>query len=306
MKTYNMNIKKITTISTGLAMVASLALAVPALAVTNSNGNGSGDDSRQGGGQNENRTGMMGVNSINRGPGMMGANVVARGPGMMKPGVYGKVTAVNGNIITVSGRTGFGATPTTVQTSYTVDATNAVIKKNNATSTLSAIAVGDMIAVQGTVTGTNVVATSIFDGIGGRMMGNKGGNGNENENGQNSGGPGKMWSATSTQVIGNGQPVVAGTVSAVNGTTITVTTASNVVYTVNAASAKVLDGQNTIALSNVIVGNKVVVQGTINGNSVTASTIVDQVAVASVMPGKSQGKGFFGGIGQFFMHMFGF
>ena len=108
--------------------------------------------------------------------GMMGAH---------KPGVMGTVTAISGNTITVTSKQfsahqwgGSGtaqASPTTQPTpttiTYTVDATNATVKKNAATSAVSSIAVGDMVMVQGTVSGTSVTATSIIDGMG-RGMGN--------------------------------------------------------------------------------------------------------------------------------------
>jgi hypothetical protein len=285
-----MNAKKIISVTTGLALAASMALAVPAFAQTNTSGHSQlspGHTAWQGGGTN-------------------------RGQGMMRPGVSGIVTAVNvnGNIntLTINGRQGFGSTTPTV--SYTIDATKATVRKNNATSTVSSVVVGDMIAVQGTVTGTNVAATTIFDGVTGRM----GFNGSLGKNGQ---GHATSTRATSTPpaVIGNGQPIVAGTVSVVNGNTLTITTASNVTYTVtiDASSTKILQGQNTVALSSIVVGNKVLVQGPVNGTSIVASTVIDQSGVpagttvsGTPTPNKGQPKGFFAGIGQFFMHIFGF
>ena len=78
------------------------------------------------------------------GPGHMGGG---RGGMMgMRPGVFGTVSAVNGTTITVSGRTGFGSTTPAV--TYTVNASNATLKKNNATSTVSSIAVGDTVMVK--------------------------------------------------------------------------------------------------------------------------------------------------------------
>lgn len=232
--------------------------------------------------------------------------------GAMRPGVFGTVTSINGDIITVSGRQGFGPNATAT-TTYTVDATNATVKKNNATSTVSAIAIGDAIFAQGTVTGTNVAAVTIRDGI---MMGMRG-QGGPGMNGQG----GQYWRghATSTPpvspFIGDGQPVIAGTISAINGTSLTVTTASNVIYTVDASNAKIVEGQNTVALSAIVVGNNVLVQGTVNGTSIAASTVVDQSAPAGApvggIPnsGNGQPRGFFGGIGSLFKsfaHLFGF
>ena len=46
---------------------------------------------------------------------------------------------------------------------YTIDATNATIEKDNATSTIGSIAVGDDVLVQGSVSGTSVTATSVID-----------------------------------------------------------------------------------------------------------------------------------------------
>jgi hypothetical protein len=280
-----MNIKNIISVTTGLAIAASMALAIPAFAETNasspqSNGGWSG----------------QGYSQLSPGH-TAGQGGINRGQGTMRPGVSGTVTAVSGDTITINGRQGFGSTTPTV--SYTIDATNATVRKGNATTTVSSIAIGDMIAVQGTVTGTNVAATTIFDGVTGRM----GLNGSLGKNGQGH--------ATSTSpFVGNGQPVVAGTVSAVNSTTLTVTTASNVTYNVDASNAKILQGQNTITLSSIAVGNKILVQGTVNGTSIVASTVIDQsgVPVVGATPAQNKGqpKGFFAGIGQFFMHIFGF
>ena len=266
-------------------MVGSLAMAVPAFADTQAGVQASVSVGQQ-------NSNWQSGQAPRGGPGGM------RGPGSMKPGVFGTVSAVNGSTITVNGRQGFGSTAATV--SYTVDASNAVVMKNNATSSVSSIAVGDSIFAQGTVTGTNVAATSIRDGVMG-MNGMRG----LGKNGQ-----GMPRMGTSTPVLGNGQPIVAGTISALNGNTITVTTSSNVTYTVDASNAKILQGQVAASVSNLAVGNSVLVQGTVNGTSVTASTVIDQArpTTGSQAPGKGQGQsqGFFGGIGKFFMHLFGF
>lgn len=274
--------KAIVSLAAGFAMVASTALAMPAFAQVGTNTNAG---SAPGSGQ--------------QGQGHPGMNRGSRVPGGIRPGVFGKVTAINGTSITLSGRQGFGSTTPSV--TYTVDASNATVKKDGATSTVSAIAVGDTIAVQGTVTGSNVAAVSIFDGVMGRM-------GYDGKGGPGAGRPG---TASSTPVLGNGQPVIAGTVSAVSGSSLTLTTSSGVTYAVDASAAKVLAGADTIALSNVAVGNKVLVQGAVNGTSITASTVIDQSVRANAAPNQGthvqgQSHGFLGGIGQFFMHLFGF
>jgi len=131
------------------------------------------------------------------------------GGGMMKPGVFGTVTAVSGNIITVTSthRTGpkpaQGSTPSTssgqatTTTIYTVDTTSATITKNNVAGTIASIIVGDTIMAQGTLTGTNLVATTIRDGV---MMRTPGANGQP------------VGTGATSPFTGNGQPVTAGTI----------------------------------------------------------------------------------------------
>ena len=216
----------------------------------------------------------------------------------MKPGVFGTVSTISGTTLTITGKEGFGQKSAT--TTYTVDASNATVHKNNATSTISSITVGDTVMVQGTISGTSVIATSIRDGImmrgGPNMMDGKGREG---------------MSSSTSPMTGNGQPVIAGTISAISGSSITITNKSNVSYTVDASNAKIVQGQNTITVSNLTVGTSVIVQGSVNGNSVTATSIIDQVQPTP--NGTTDGQthtndrpGFFGGIGHFFMHLFGF
>lgn len=266
-----MNTKKYLSAVAILGTVVSLAAALPALADT---GNSPGQNPPQQG---------------------WGAGRVGQGRGaMMRPGVFGTVTSISGDTITVTsmGRRGPASTTPSTTTTFTVDATNAVVMKANATSSVSSIAVGDVIAVQGTVTGTNVVATKINDGL----VRGKGA--------PTQGGQGQVLGALS----GNGEPVVAGTISSISGNTITITNKSNVAYTVDATSAKISQGQNaTASISNLTVGDSVLVQGTVNGTSITASTVIDQGNSSSNSPNNTaKPKGFFGGIGSFFMHLFGF
>jgi hypothetical protein len=196
-------------------------------------------------------------------------------------GINGTVASISGTTLTVTGNVGpKGGTATT----YTVDASGASVVKNGTASTVSVIIVGDKVMVQGTVTGTNVIAKNIRDGV------------------------------PQPQIQGNGQPIVAGKVTAISGSTITITNTSNVTYTIDATSAKfVVGGVASPTISNIAVGNNVVVQGTVNGNSVIASSIIDQKAkttVGEVSPGSPKSEkgmgGFMKGVGDFFKHMFGF
>jgi hypothetical protein len=222
-----------------------------------------------------------------------------RGMGM-RPGVFGTVASISGDTLTVTSQgrpMAQGTTPT--PTTFMVDATNATVTKDNAASTIGAVAVGDMVMVQGTVTGTNVAATKIMDG---KMGMGKGGWG--------------MGSSTRPQlnsiIKGNGQPVIGGSVSAVSSDTLTVTTAEGgQTYTVDATNATIEKDNATSSVSAIAVGDKVVAQGSVNGTAVTASSVIDSgtmsqtAGVQGAMPHPRTG-GFFGAIGGFFQHLFGF
>lgn len=86
-----------------------------------------------------------------------------------KPAAFGTVTAINGNLITLTSKIK-GAT-----TTYTVDASSATITKGIGTSTtaiaVSGITVGDRLVVQGTVSGTAITATTIRDGLAAQRIG---------------------------------------------------------------------------------------------------------------------------------------
>ena len=227
--------------------------------------------------------------------------------GMMKPGVFGTVSAINGNVLTVASKqwskpvAGATTAPTTSPITYTVDATSATITKNGSAGSIASILTGDTIMAQGTLTGTNLVATTIRDGQMG--MGMRGISGSPVAGNH---------PAKTSPITGNGQPVVAGTVTAVNGSTLTITNKSNVVYTIDASSAKIVQGQNTISASNIATGDMVVVQGTVSGNSIVASSVIDQAKPASTTATGSTTttpqthRGFFGSIGHFFSNIFGF
>jgi hypothetical protein len=164
------------------------------------------------------------------------------------PGVHGTIAAIAGTTITVTGDNG---------TTYTVDASTAKILKSSpgatptapVAGTIASLLVGDTVHVRGTVSGSAVTATEIFDGV---MMGHKGG-------------------------MGRGRgPGIMGTVSAVNGTTLTVAGKDGTTYTVETGSAK-LSKVVDIATSDIKVGDTVGVQGTVSGTTVTAVHVMDGV-----------------------------
>ena len=183
------------------------------------------------------------------------AKTIKIGMGQMidKDATKGTVTAIGGNTITMTGKTGGQPTKNTdtaqTTTTYTIDASKATITEDGTSSTLSAIVVGDIIMVKGTTTGTSIAATSIAI---------------QNNQGQQQ------------TPSDSGEPVVTGTITAINGTTITVKNTNNIVYTIDASSAKITKKNKESTISSVAVGDNIIVQGTFNGTTVTATTIVDQ------------------------------
>lgn len=220
-----------------------------------------------------------------------------RNGGMMKPAVVGQVTAISGNTITVTSKQGFGrkdnttTTPTVTTITFTIDATNAKIEKGNVAGTIGSIVVGDTIMVQGTVAGTNVVATNIRDGIA---------RGQDQNKGVNNGGQ-----QIPANMQGNGLPIIAGSVTSISGNNIVITNKSNITYTIDATTAKITTGQTVGTITNIVVGDQILVQGNINGNSVIATSIYNQTKPTTTT-NTPKAKGFFGMIGSFFGKLFGF
>jgi membrane-bound inhibitor of C-type lysozyme len=210
-----------------------------------------------------------------------------KGPGgQHEPGIVGKVSTISGTTITLDGKKGFGKDATDII--YTVDDSNATVKKiaegtdgkpYETTITVSDIKAGDMIMVKGTVSGTTVTATEIMSGRPGKGRGGKGDKGHSD---------------------GQFEPGVRGKVTAVSGTTITLTDkkgfkkdstgATETTYTVDAGAAtikKITEGtdgkpsETTITVSDIKVGDMIMVKGTVSGTTVTATEI---------MTGRSGGK----------------
>ncbi len=169
------------------------------------------------------------------------------GMGMFQKGshVDGVITAISGTTLTITADADHsGGT-------YTIDASNATVTKGGAQATLSSFAVGDKVWAKGTITGTNVVATSITDAM------HKGF------------GPGGRH--------GKG-PGAHGTVTSVNGSTLTISGQNGTTYTVDAGSATV-EKMVAGSLSDIKVGDTIGVHGTVSGNTITAVTIMDDLAI---------------------------
>ncbi len=191
------------------------------------------------------------------------------------PKVLGTVTVVSGNTITITSKGG------TATTTYTVDATNAKIEKNGSASTIANILVGDMILVEGTINGTTIVAKEI------KTL--------------------KKDDKNPNPILeGNGQPIIGGKVTLVSGSTVTITNKSNTTYTVDLTNAKIVKAGKNAVIADVVVGDTVLVQGTINGTSVIATSVVDQGVSSNPNGNNGKHKGFFRKIGGWFSRIFGF
>lgn len=194
------------------------------------------------------------------------------------PRVFGTVTAVSGSTITITSK-GLGLNASSV--TYTIDATNAKIEKSGESVTISSIVVGSSIFVEGTINGTSIVAKEIKFG--------KGDDKNLNP-----------------MLEGKGQPIIGGKVTLVSGSTITVTNKSNVAYTVDLTNAKIVKNSKTAVIADVVVGDTVLVQGTINGQTVVAASVIDQGVSNNPNGDNGKHKGFFRKIGGWFSRIFGF
>ncbi len=244
----------------------------------------------------------------NFGQGGFGDQVQFQGNRQQNPGVFGTVSAINGTNLTIVSK-GFG--PDSATTTYAVDASNATVEKDRATSTLSVISVGNSVMVLGAINETSITATRINlnAGLGEGDRQNIG----KGFNQRNASSTMQKRGASSTNMMeGNGQPIIGGTVSVISDTTITITNKSNTSYTVDASSANITKADKKISVSDIAVGDSVLVQGAINGTSVTAATITDQSFAAhgtsteKKINDNQKPSGFFRGIGNFFAKLFGF
>ena len=166
--------------------------------------------------------------------------------------VSGTVTAVNGSTITLV------SVKKSATTTYTIDASNArIVKSGDATTTLSDIVIGSKLLVRGSIIGTSVLAQTIST-------------------------PKMAHAPKGFHPEFNG---IVGVVSSVNGASLMVTTTtknSNTTYTVDASNAKISKGfprksANQESLTNIQVGDTIIVRGTVNGTSVIAKSIIENL-----------------------------
>ncbi len=211
---------------------------------------------------------------------LSGSNVMAsslvdfgRPQGKMAANVHsGTVTAVNGTVITMSSK--FGADLSV----YAVDVSTAKISKGVGISgtpmAVSDVKVGDRIMVTGSANGSSITASAVRD----------------------------LGPKTPVESFLGGLRFA--TVTAISGTTITGTSVfakSQVTFTIDASSASIAKGfslnGSTIAISEIKVGDQLIVNGTVNGTNIKATEIRD---IGSGNALKAQGTGT--GLGIFGRH----
>jgi hypothetical protein len=256
-------------------------------------------------------------------PGMSGMH------GPMMPlgqlGIAGTVSAVNGTTLSVAsvvrsrglgepngndGNNGNGNSLglATSSVTYSVDASNATVRKNNATTTVSSIGVGDMVYVRGSVSGTSVTATTILDGIFGP---------NASGTSRFHGGPGPVvlpWKGvgahpTGTRPFAGATPMTTGTIASVNGSTLTMTTGSGTTYSIDATNATLVkQGTGSNSISAIAIGDNVQVEGSVSGTVITARVIFDNVPTpsASGSATSSNSGSIMGAIRSFLANIFRF
>ncbi len=161
------------------------------------------------------------------------------------PGVFGEVTGINGNIITITNKKGV---------SYVIDASSAkIMRDRNTNISLSDVKIGDSLVIMGTVSGTSVSASTIFDGIPKFLSAKNGGLRNMRG--------------------------VAGSVTSISGTNITVEGKNGTHYIVDVSGAEILKiaGKTRTATSvlDLAVGDTVLVKGTVTDTTVVAKKVLD-------------------------------
>jgi hypothetical protein len=169
------------------------------------------------------------------------------------------------------------------------------------TISISDLKVGDAIMAKGTVSGTTIAATEVMTGtFPEKGMGEKGMQG-----GMHDGMKGDHIHGTVTAVSGTTITVLDSRPKRTEGSTVTETTETT--YTVDAASAKVLEmparpadeatapsvkPEPTVGtLSDIAVGDTVGIRGTISGTTIVATEIMDGIPpFGHMMPGQNQNQ----------------
>lgn len=186
-------------------------------------------------------------------------------------GITGTVTAVSSASITVNGK---HASSTG---SFVVDVSNARFFKNSATTTISSIIVGDTVFVQGAVNGTSAVAVAVYDGKLPAVIAKLQMHREEKKDERKEDRQERREDRIADHMRGS---AILGVVTSVSGNTLLVdgkmgTGTASTTFTVDATNAKIFKDKATTTVSAIVAGDKVLIEGAVNGTSVSANVIFD-------------------------------
>jgi hypothetical protein len=201
--------------------------------------------------------------------------------------VNGTIAAINGNTITLNTQTGVAKVQTTPSTTVTVTSTGAV----------SQIATGDRVVVSGTPSGTTIAADTISDvGKSPQGGGPFGGNGQRVRRGFRRFGNGQgNFNGGPNGQSPNGRSFAVGTVTAVNGSTLTIKTANGTTDTVTTTSSTNVTITKAGSVSDLKSGDQITVIGNTANGVTTATRIAEGRMGALFGRGADGGPGGFGG-----------
>ncbi len=170
----------------------------------------------------------------------------------MSAGTIGKVTVVAAGSLTIQ---------TATNEIFTVTTTDAVVRRGEDSKTPSPIVVGDIVYVFGVKNGTTIAASAIIVG------------------------------KTKDDVKPNAEEkrqAYLGSVTAKTDTSLTILGQNNISYTVTLASdAQIfINKEKQPSLARFVVGDNVMVQGTLSGTSVVAKSVIAMHLPAGTIVGK--------------------
>ncbi len=257
-------------------------------------------------------TGQANGNGATNGGGAGNGNGFRGGPGR---GVSGTITAISDSAITISsaprnfdGASGRGQ-PSNGQGSSSAQATTYTVKTTSSTTytktdvgSVSDLAKGDTVVVIGEDSNGTVAATRISQTDGADFgVGPQDRSGQNDDNGQTPMPPGGQGPGGQGQGGGFGQRpggFTVGTISAVNGSTLTVTSQSGDSVTVTTTGDTTVSITKKIARSDLAKGDSIRVMGATSGTTVTATRVAVGDAAGFGGPARPGGTGALGESGR--------
>ena len=181
---------------------------------------------------------------------------------MRRPGVAGKVTAVNGSTITIASmgrrpaRNSTGSKPK--PTTFTVSTTSSTTFSKVTKGTVGDLSTGDVVEVHGATSNGTVSAEAIHqvDQL-------------PKHNDRKAQMPARKGDS------GHDRPHTLGTITAVNGSTLTIRTVAGKTVEVTTSSNTKVTVIEKISISDLAKGDLVRVRGKVSGTTVTATAVTE-------------------------------